>query len=185
MKTTTVSPQNLIRFSLIAFVIGTAGFFLQENANAQNFSAGNLWRDTNKLIVGNSGNTQPFLTAANSYSGGASIGSGTLDLGGQTMNVSAIELADGSKIINGTILLDNDFIVVKEIKQELQFLGVVPNQNGTFDLGADPSDIDSGLFAFSAVKFENGGQIINGTIAINANNPAGPVVRELPAHANN
>ena len=101
------------------------------------------------------------------------------------MNVSAIELADGSKIINGTILLDNDFIVVKEIKQELQFLGVVPNQNGTFDLGADPSDIDSGLFAFSAVKFENGGQIINGTIAINANNPAGHVVRELPAHANN
>lgn len=137
--------------------------------------SGSLWQNSNQLAVGNSRNTQPSLTIHNSYSGGTSIGgSATIDLAGHTMNVSAIELADGSKIINGMICLNNDLILAKEIKQELQFLGVVPDQNGVFDLSGR-------TYFISDLLFENGGKIMNGWININANNPADQMIRELPA----
>lgn len=138
-------------------------------------SSGSLWQNQNQLGVGNFDNIETF----NFYSGATSIGpGGTINLAGRTMNVSAIELADGSKIVNGTIVFDNRFVDAKKIKQELQLLGVFPDQNKIFDLAG-------GTCSFSALKLENGGKIINGTIIINANNPADQVIREILASANN
>ncbi len=141
-------------------------------------SNNSLVQKENRPLVGRADDT-PLLSGVTCYFRAGSLdGAGTVDLGGDTMKVSAIQLADGSKISNGTICLDNDFVVEKEIKQELQFLEVIPDQNGAFDLGG-------GTYRFSTLKFNNGEGIVNGTIVIDASFPESQVICELPASEQN
>lgn len=115
------------------------------------------------------------------FSKNINIGKGSpLELSFKNIQVAEIDLADGSKIINGTIVLDqmqflddlSNLLFSEDIEAVLNGMSISENENRIYDL-------NNATIVLPILNFKNGGKIVRGTISITSDHPDYPIINEM------